>query len=114
MEFVPDYCVSFLMKYNTSLYLILVPSGSSMAVNLHIVLIITFSFVPEYRVWVLEPRVQQQYTAYLSIVNRNFSSDLASHSSPSFKRETKALQKTVRTVRIYLIPVLPDLMYFIL
>ncbi|XP_074520453.1 transmembrane protease serine 6 [Halichoeres trimaculatus] len=52
----------------------------------------------EYRVWVLEPRVQQQYTAYLSILNRTFSADLASHNSPAFKRETKAVQKTIEKI----------------
>lgn len=54
-----------------------------------------FSFQTEYRVWVLEPRVQQQYTAYLSILNRNFSADLSSHSSPTFKKEAKGVQSMV-------------------
>ncbi|XP_041789856.1 transmembrane protease serine 6 [Chelmon rostratus] len=49
----------------------------------------------EYRVWVLEDRVQQQYTAYLSILNRNFSADLSSHNNPAFKKEAKGVQKLV-------------------
>uniref|UniRef100_UPI003AAD8782 transmembrane protease serine 6 n=1 Tax=Centroberyx gerrardi TaxID=166262 RepID=UPI003AAD8782 len=52
----------------------------------------------EYRVWVLEPRVQQQYTAYLSILNRNFSAGLSSHSSLVFRTEAKAVQNMVKKV----------------
>lgn len=43
----------------------------------------------------LEPRVQQQYIVYLSIVNRNFSADLSSHTGPVFKREAKGVQNMV-------------------
>ncbi|TWW53427.1 hypothetical protein D4764_0256300, partial [Takifugu flavidus] len=46
----------------------------------------------DYRVWVLESRVQQQYIICLSILNRNFSADLSSHTSPAFKREAKGVQ----------------------
>lgn len=49
----------------------------------------------EYRVWVLEPRVQQQYTVYISILNRNFSADLSFHNSPAFKKEAKGVQNMV-------------------
>ncbi|XP_054897656.1 transmembrane protease serine 6 isoform X2 [Poeciliopsis prolifica] len=52
----------------------------------------------EYSVWTLEPRVQQQYTAYLTIVNRNFSADLASHSNPTFKAEAKYVQNTLKKI----------------
>ncbi|XP_041641491.1 transmembrane protease serine 6 isoform X2 [Cheilinus undulatus] len=52
----------------------------------------------EYRVWALEPRVQQQYTAYISILNRNFTTDLSSHSSPAFKKEAEAVQKMVEKI----------------
>ncbi|CAJ1053336.1 transmembrane protease serine 6 [Xyrichtys novacula] len=52
----------------------------------------------EYKVWVLESRVQQQYTAFLSIINRNFSADLSLHSSPAFKREAKGVQKMIETI----------------
>ncbi|XP_014873541.1 transmembrane protease serine 6 isoform X2 [Poecilia latipinna] len=52
----------------------------------------------EYSVWTLEPRVQQQYTAYLTIVNRNFSADLASHNNPTFKTEAKYVQNTLKKI----------------
>ncbi|XP_041838233.1 transmembrane protease serine 6 [Melanotaenia boesemani] len=52
----------------------------------------------EYKVWVLEPRVQQQYTAYLTILNRNFSADFSSHNSPLFKRESKGVQNMVKKI----------------
>lgn len=51
--------------------------------------------VTEYRVWVVEPRLQRQYTAYLSILNKNFSADLSSHGSPAFRREAKGVQVMV-------------------
>lgn len=54
-----------------------------------------YSFLTDYRVWVLEPRVQQQYIVYLSILNRNFSAELSSHTSPAFKREAKGVQSMV-------------------
>lgn len=53
------------------------------------------SSVTEYRVWVLEHRVQQQYTAYLSILNRNFSAGLSSHNNIAFKKEAKGVQNLV-------------------
>ncbi|KAG7222512.1 hypothetical protein INR49_004586 [Caranx melampygus] len=52
----------------------------------------------EYRVWVLEPRVQQQYTAYVTILNRNFSADLSSHHSPAFNKEAKGVQAMVEKI----------------
>ncbi|KAM4594240.1 transmembrane protease serine 6 [Fundulus diaphanus] len=52
----------------------------------------------EYRVWTLEPRVQQQYTAYLTILNRNFSTDLSFHNSPTFKNEAKHVQNTLKKI----------------
>ena len=73
-----------------------------MAVDSHVlfrsicaVLIFPPSSVTEHRVWLLEPRVQQQYTAYLSILNRNFSADLSSHNSPAFKKEAKGVENMV-------------------
>uniref|UniRef100_A0A3B3V6E1 Transmembrane serine protease 6 n=1 Tax=Poecilia latipinna TaxID=48699 RepID=A0A3B3V6E1_9TELE len=59
-------------------------------------------YVTEYSVWTLEPRVQQQYTAYLTIVNRNFSADLASHNNPTFKTEAKYVQNTVSRKHAFL------------
>ncbi|XP_020499536.1 transmembrane protease serine 6 isoform X1 [Labrus bergylta] len=59
--------------------------------------ILTWYFL-EYRVWVLEPRVQQQYTAHLSILNRNFSADLSLHNSPAFRKEARAVQKVVEKI----------------
>lgn len=53
------------------------------------------SSLTDYRVWVLESRVQQQYIICLSILNRNFSADLSSHTSPAFKREAKGVQNMV-------------------
>ncbi|XP_045546917.1 transmembrane protease serine 6 isoform X2 [Salmo salar] len=52
----------------------------------------------EYRVWVLEPRVQQQYTARLSILNRNYSSGLSSHTSPAFTAQAKEVEDMVRRI----------------
>ncbi|XP_071245731.1 transmembrane protease serine 6 [Salvelinus alpinus] len=52
----------------------------------------------EYSVWVLEPRVQQQYTARLSILNRNYSSGLSSHTSPAFTAQAKEVQDMVRRI----------------
>ncbi|XP_007231264.3 transmembrane protease serine 6 isoform X2 [Astyanax mexicanus] len=49
----------------------------------------------EYRVWVLELRVQQQYTAQISILNRNFSSALSSHSTRVFREEARGVQAMV-------------------
>ncbi|XP_059188802.1 transmembrane protease serine 6 [Centropristis striata] len=55
-------------------------------------------FFLEYKVWKLEPRVRQQYTAYLTILNRNFSADLSSHSSLAYKKEAKAVQNMVKEI----------------
>ncbi|KAJ3614836.1 hypothetical protein NHX12_018406 [Muraenolepis orangiensis] len=49
----------------------------------------------EYKVWVLEPRVQQQYTAYFSILNRNLTAGLTSDLSPEFQRLAGCLQHMV-------------------
>ncbi|XP_076871878.1 transmembrane protease serine 6 [Brachyhypopomus gauderio] len=49
----------------------------------------------EYRVWVLEVRVEQQYTAQISILNRNFSVGLSSHSSRAFWVESRAVEAMV-------------------
>ncbi|XP_030638419.1 transmembrane protease serine 6 [Chanos chanos] len=50
----------------------------------------------EYQVWVLEPRVQLQYTGSITILNRNFSKGLSSHTSKAFKTEAKAVQNMVK------------------
>ncbi|KAL2086971.1 hypothetical protein ACEWY4_018030 [Coilia grayii] len=50
----------------------------------------------EYRVWVLEPRVLQQYTAHIRILNRNFSSPLSTHSTREFQAEAKAVEAMVK------------------
>ncbi|XP_072240749.1 transmembrane protease serine 6 [Leuresthes tenuis] len=52
----------------------------------------------EYRVWVFEPRVHQQYTAYLTILNRDFSADMSSHNSPVFKKEAMGVQNMVKKI----------------
>ncbi|XP_051985798.1 transmembrane protease serine 6 isoform X1 [Xyrauchen texanus] len=49
----------------------------------------------EYRVWVLEPRVVQQYTGSVSILNQNFSDSLSSHESSEFKLQSRAVQNMV-------------------
>ncbi|XP_047434013.1 transmembrane protease serine 6 isoform X2 [Mugil cephalus] len=76
-----------LLAFLISLIIILIGAGATLA-----------WYFLEYRVWVLEPRVQQQYTAHLSILNRNFSAALSSHNSPAFKREAKGVQNMVETV----------------
>ncbi|XP_029014391.1 transmembrane protease serine 6 isoform X2 [Betta splendens] len=55
-------------------------------------------FFLDYRVWALEPRVQQQYTAYVSILNRNISAELLLHNSPAFKKEAKGVQRMVERI----------------
>ncbi|XP_066519682.1 transmembrane protease serine 6 [Hoplias malabaricus] len=52
----------------------------------------------DYKVWVLEVRVQQQYTAQISILNRNFSSSLSSHGSRVFKEEARSFQAMVENL----------------
>uniref|UniRef100_A0A3Q3AF92 Transmembrane serine protease 6 n=2 Tax=Kryptolebias marmoratus TaxID=37003 RepID=A0A3Q3AF92_KRYMA len=70
------------------------------SIILIIVLIITAAVLAwyflEYRVWMLEPRVKQQYAAYITITNRNFSAEMSSHSSPAFKMEAKRVQNTIK------------------
>ncbi|XP_061883388.1 transmembrane protease serine 6 [Entelurus aequoreus] len=51
-----------------------------------------------YRVWVLEPRVLQRYAAYLTILDRNFSDELSSQSSPAFEEEAKGAQNIVEGI----------------
>jgi hypothetical protein len=51
--------------------------------------------VTDYRVWVLEPRVQQQYTAYFSILNRELTNDLTSDTSPEFRSQARHVQDLV-------------------
>ncbi|XP_056315264.1 transmembrane protease serine 6 [Danio aesculapii] len=46
----------------------------------------------EYRVWVLESRVLQQYTCSVSILNKNFSSSLWNHESAEFRREASIVE----------------------
>ncbi|XP_034150112.1 transmembrane protease serine 6 isoform X2 [Esox lucius] len=55
-------------------------------------------FFLEYRVWVSEPRVQKQYTGRLSILNRNFSTDLSSHTSPAFTAQAKDVEDMVQRI----------------
>ncbi|XP_043086791.1 transmembrane protease serine 6 isoform X1 [Puntigrus tetrazona] len=49
----------------------------------------------EYRVWVLEPKLVQQYTASVSILNLNFSVSLSSHESSEFRSTSASVQNTV-------------------
>lgn len=63
-------------------------------VSLYLAIFIPSSLT-DYKVWVLEHRVEQQYTASVSILNRNFSADLASHNNPVFKEEAKRVQYLV-------------------
>lgn len=46
----------------------------------------------EYRVWTLEERVEQQYIGQISILNRNFSSALSSHTSRVFREEARTTE----------------------
>ncbi|KAM6972405.1 transmembrane protease serine 6 [Aplochiton taeniatus] len=50
----------------------------------------------EYKVWVLEPRVQKHFTASLTIVNRNFSAGLSSHTSPAFRAQANDVQDVIK------------------
>ncbi|XP_041959008.1 transmembrane protease serine 6 [Alosa sapidissima] len=50
----------------------------------------------EYSVWVLEPRVEQQYTAHVHLLNRNFSRPLSSHGTREFLAEARAVQAMVK------------------
>ncbi|AWP05217.1 hypothetical protein SMAX5B_011328 [Scophthalmus maximus] len=52
----------------------------------------------DHRVWVLEPRVRQQYTAYMSILNRNFSAELSSLTSAAFEKEAKGVKIMVEKI----------------
>ncbi|XP_026989276.1 transmembrane protease serine 6 [Tachysurus fulvidraco] len=46
----------------------------------------------EYRVWVLEVQVEQQYIGQISILNRNFSTALSSHTSRAFREEARSVE----------------------
>uniref|UniRef100_A0A672ZIT4 CUB domain-containing protein n=1 Tax=Sphaeramia orbicularis TaxID=375764 RepID=A0A672ZIT4_9TELE len=74
--------------------------GLSVASFILSFLLITTSIfsLTEHRVWKLEPRIQQQYTAYMSILNRNFSTDLSSHTSRAFRKEAKGVQDMVKVI----------------
>ncbi|KAM6940279.1 transmembrane protease serine 6 [Xenentodon cancila] len=52
----------------------------------------------EYRVWTSEPRVQQQYIAHVTILNKNFSIDMSSHNGLAFRREAKKVQNMVKAI----------------
>ncbi|KAM4611939.1 transmembrane protease serine 6 [Polymixia lowei] len=77
----------YLLAFVITIIIIILASGATLA-----------WYFLEYRVWVLEPRVQQQYTAYLSILNRNLSAGLSSHTSPAFKMEAKGVQDMVARI----------------
>uniref|UniRef100_A0A3P8SJZ1 Transmembrane serine protease 6 n=1 Tax=Amphiprion percula TaxID=161767 RepID=A0A3P8SJZ1_AMPPE len=76
-----------LLAFLIVLIIILIAAGATLA-----------WYFLEYRVWVLEARVEQQYTAYLSIINRNFSAHLSSHNSPAFKKEAKGVENVVQKI----------------
>lgn len=59
--------------------------------------LLSFSLCLEYRVWVLEVRVEQQYIGQISILNRNFSTALSSHTSRVFREEARIVEAMVRT-----------------
>ncbi|KAM9857053.1 transmembrane protease serine 6 [Aulostomus maculatus] len=80
-------CCKCLLAFFIVLILILIVAGA----------VLSWYFL-EYKVWVLEPRVQQQYTAYLSVLNRDFSADLSSHSTPAFKKEAKGVERMVEKI----------------
>ncbi|XP_036401268.1 transmembrane protease serine 6 [Megalops cyprinoides] len=50
----------------------------------------------DYRIWVLEPRVQQQYTAMITILNRNFSTQLSSRTSLEYRTEARSVQDMMK------------------
>ncbi|KAJ8263894.1 hypothetical protein GJAV_G00142810 [Gymnothorax javanicus] len=50
----------------------------------------------EYRVWHEEPRVMKHFSAAITILNRNYSSQLASGSSLEFKAEARAVEDMVK------------------
>ncbi|KAA0713475.1 hypothetical protein E1301_Tti023000 [Triplophysa tibetana] len=69
-------------------------------ITIIIILILTASssliwYFIEYRVWVLEARVIQQYTASVSILNHNFTTDLSNHLSSDFTLQSKRVQNMV-------------------
>ncbi|XP_056606167.1 transmembrane protease serine 6 [Triplophysa dalaica] len=69
-------------------------------ITIIIILILTASssliwYFIEYRVWVLEARVVQQYTASVSILNHNFTTDLSNHHSSDFTLQSKRVQNMV-------------------
>ncbi|XP_060922999.1 transmembrane protease serine 6 [Limanda limanda] len=73
----------------------------AVAINLTILIVggVTLAwYLLEYRVWFDEPRVRQQYAAYMSILNRNFSADLSSHGSPVFQDEAVGVKTMVSRI----------------
>ncbi|XP_053353920.1 transmembrane protease serine 6 [Clarias gariepinus] len=52
----------------------------------------------EYRVWVLEVRVEQQYIGQISILNRNFSTALSSHTSRVFREEARNVEAMLEKI----------------
>ncbi|CAL8331838.1 unnamed protein product [Lota lota] len=52
----------------------------------------------DYRVWVLETRMQQQYTAYFSILNRNLTAGLTSDTSLEFRSQARPVQDLVEKI----------------
>lgn len=53
-------------------------------------------YLVEYRVWYEESRVMKQFSAAITILNRNYSSQLASGSSPEFKAEAEAVEDMMK------------------
>ncbi|XP_034448991.1 transmembrane protease serine 6 [Hippoglossus hippoglossus] len=85
-----------LLAFAINLLIILIVGGAMLA--WYLLVINSPSSPTEYRVWFLEPRVQQQYAAYMSILNRNFSADLSSHSSPVFQKEAGGVKTMVAKI----------------
>lgn len=52
----------------------------------------------EYRVWVLEVRVEQQYIGQISILNRNFTTGLSAHTSRMFQEESRTIEAVLKKI----------------
>ncbi|XP_067316614.1 transmembrane protease serine 6 isoform X2 [Pseudorasbora parva] len=76
----PKWLIGFIL-----LIIILISAGSASLIW----------YFLDYRVWVLEPRVIQQYTASVSILNKNFSVSLSSHESSEFRAAAASVQNMV-------------------
>ncbi|TSK62641.1 Transmembrane protease serine 6 [Bagarius yarrelli] len=50
----------------------------------------------EYRVWVLEARLEQQYIGQISILNRNFTTALSAHTSRMFQEESRTMEAVLK------------------